>query len=112
MTVSQDGGVSIRAEAGTAVVHGTSLVDFGDTPSPETTVAVSGQIGITPTSHVRVSVQGDSMSFNNENDHLLFSRSVKLAAGIPVADVGFTIYAESDLALWTKRFRVRWSWWN
>ena len=109
MTITQTGGVSYIDDAGTTVVHGTAVLDFGDTPSPETTVDVTDQPGITPTSQVRISVQGDTMLNNDESDHLLLSQSVKINAGIPVADVGFTIYAKSDLALWTKRFRVRWS---
>lgn len=113
MTVSQGSGVSlVEVDPGTDVVHGTAMLDFGNTPGPETTVDVTGQTGITATAHVRVSMQGDTTTFNNEGDALLFSRSVKLAAGIPVAGVGFTIYAESDFALWSKAYRVRWSWWN
>ena len=112
MVVNQSGGVSYTDDFGTTVVHGTAVLDFGATPSPETTVDVTGQTGITPTSQVRISVQGDTMLNNDESDHLLFSQSVKINAGIPVADTGFTIYAKSDLALWTQRFRVRWSWWN
>lgn len=91
---------------------GTAILDFTDTPSFETEVVVMGQAGIQPTSHVRAEFQGDVMSGNNENDHILAGETIELVPGIPVSNVGFTIYARSDFAAWTKRFRVRWSWTN
>lgn len=99
-------------QAGAIVRNGTAILDFGDIPSPEASVAVTGLSGITPTSQVRISWQGDTMLNNNEADHLLAAASIKLTSGIPVQDTGFTVYADSNFALWTKRFRVRWTWWN
>lgn len=89
---------------------GTAVIDFGDTPSAEASVVVSGQTQILATSQVRVSMQVDTMLNNNADDHLLAALTMNFAAGAPVAGDGFTIYASSNFALWTKRFRLRWRW--
>lgn len=89
---------------------GSSVIDFGDTPAPEATVAVTGLTDIAVTSHVRAWFQADTMLSNDANDHILAAESLSLATSIPVAGSGFTIYVNSRFALWTKRFRVRWTW--
>lgn len=97
---------------GTPVVHDTALLDFGTIPTDFAFTVVTGQSGILPTSHVRVSMQGDVLTYNDENTHLLAAESIKLTAGIPVLNSGFTIYAQSLFGYWTMPLRVRWSWWN
>lgn len=104
--------MSTLGSPGTEVIEGTAILDFGDVPLSETSVDVVGQAGIAATSQVRVSLQADTMLNNSALDHLLAGQSFSLIAGTPVPGVGFTIYAASNFALWTKRFRVRWRWSN
>lgn len=94
------------------ISRGTAILDFGMVPSPEASIAVTGQDGILPTSHVHVAFQGDTDINNDENEHILAGQTLALSTGAPVAGQGFTIYAESSFALWTSQFTVRWSWWN
>lgn len=89
---------------------GTAVLDFGDVPAPEASVAVTGIPEIAATSQVRVWLQGDTMLSNSEEDHRLASESISFTSGAIVPGVGFTIYASSNFALWTKRFRVHWRW--
>lgn len=89
---------------------GIAILDFGDTPSEEASVVVTDQIGIDSTSSVRVWIQGDTMGSNNTDEHKLAAETISLFTDIPTPNVGFTIYAVSRFAMWTKRFRLRWSW--
>lgn len=89
---------------------GTAILDFGDVPGPAAQVDVTGQDGIQATSKIRAWFQNDTMLFNSIADHQLASASIGLTGGSIVPGVGFTIYADSSFALWTKRFRIRWRW--
>lgn len=89
---------------------GTVVLDYGDTPSPTASVDVAGQTGITPSSHVRVWFQGEVMSNNDAQAHLMAGALVRLTPSDPVADVGFTIYASNIGGLATGKFRVDWLW--
>lgn len=99
-------------QSGSIVRVGTAVIDFGDVPAIETAVSVIGQAGITSSSQIRISLQGDTTVGNGVEDHLLAATSIRLTAGTPVAGVGFDIHADSQFALWTKGFRVRWTWWD
>lgn len=101
---------NINGPAG--VSTGTALLEFGDTPSQEAAVVVTGQSGINASAKVQAWWQADTTTFNTADDHLLAASSVSLTSDIPVAGVGFTIHADSNFALWTKQFRVRWAWRN
>lgn len=93
---------------------GTATLNFGATPTYESSIDVTGQTQILATSKAQAWIQQDSMGagadYNSPADHLLASDSVKLTCGTPVPGVGFTIYASSRFALWTGKFRIRWSW--
>lgn len=89
---------------------GTAVIDFGNTPIDEASVDVIDQDFILATSQVRVSMQTDTMLNNTADDHLMAANSLSFTTGIPIAGVGFTIFAVSNFALWTKRFRVHWRW--
>lgn len=95
---------------GITVARDSALLDFGSQPAMEASTAVSGQLGITPTSHVRLSMQGDVVGDNGVDEHLLAAETVRLTAGIPILNSGFVIYGRSEFALWTGQLRVRWSW--
>lgn len=95
---------------GTLVRAGTATIDFGSTPGVEASVEVAGQAGILSNSQVRVSLQGDTMGTNTADDFILAAATVRFVTSAPTAGTGFTIYAISDFALWTSRFRVRWRW--
>lgn len=95
---------------GTTVHTGSAVIDFGDIPQAETAVEVTGQLGIALGSRVRCYIQNDVMGSNTAIDHVLAAECLRVFASIPTPDVGFTIYARSTFALWTKRFRIQWSW--
>lgn len=89
---------------------GTINIDFGDIPTAEGQVDVTGQTSILTTSHVRVWIQGASMSNNDEMEHLQAGAAIRFTASAPVAGVGFTIKAVSRFGLVTGKFRLQWSW--
>lgn len=95
---------------GTVTRSGTAVLDFGLTPSPEASVSVTGQTGITTASRVRVWFGGNTMSDNDATEHLMAGVLTKLTPSQPVADDGFTIYADNIGGLATGKFRLQWLW--
>lgn len=92
-------------------MSGTAALDFGDVPTPEASVDVTGIPEISATSRVVIWLQGgDAMSSNSEVDHRLAAESISFTAGAVVPGVGFPIYASSNFAFWTGRFRIHWRW--
>lgn len=86
------------------------MLNFGSVPAYEASIAVTGQVGILPTSHVRISLQGDTSGLNSDADYLLAAECLSFVSDKPLADVGFTISGLSNFALWTGPFRLRWRW--
>lgn len=80
---------------------GTATLDFGAAPGTNVvTATVTGQTGITTTSHVEAWIIGDATADHNAYEHLhIFPQRIGLACGDLVLDTGFTIYAETELRL-------------
>lgn len=95
---------------GTKAHVGTAVLDYGTTPAYEAQVDIAGQTGILPTSHVRVWFQGETMGSNSAQEHLMAGALVRLTPSDPIADVGFTIYADNVGGLATNKFRIDWLW--
>ena len=95
---------------GTLAYTGTSVLDFGDTPTDYASVDVTEQAGIASTSHVRVWFQGETMANNTPEDHILAGIFTRLVSTDPTPGVGFTIHCVSIIGRFTKRFRVAWLW--
>ena len=72
--------------------QGNILINFGATPSMEATVNVTGQTGILTTSCAESWIMEAVTSDNNTSNHRFGGVSFRFTCGIPVNDVGFTIY--------------------
>ena len=71
------------------------------------TVAVTGQTGITTSSHVEAWMMGDSTATHNAYEHAV--APIRLSCGSLVNNTGFTITAVTDWRL-TGTFTVHWVW--
>lgn len=89
---------------------GTAVLDYGSVPAAEAQVDVLAQAGILNTSRVRAWFSGNAMTSNGITEHLMAGALVRLTPGLPVADTGFTIYADNIGGLATGTFRVQWQW--
>ena len=80
---------------------GTATLNFGAAPGTNVaTATVTGQTGITTSSHAEAWIMGDSTSDHNAYEHLhIFPQRIGLACGDLVLNTGFTIYAETELRL-------------
>ena len=105
------GDTLVGAGGGAALTYGTATLDFGAFPgSNSASVAVTGQTGISATSHPLAWVgASDSVSTHTAADHRYFARFVGLSCDTPIAATGFTIYARSEHKL-QGQWVVRWSW--
>jgi hypothetical protein len=87
---------------------GTATLNFGSAPGTnvvETTV--TGQTGITTSSHVEAWLMGDSTAGHNAYEHAIVP--IKLSCGSLVNNTGFTITASSEWRL-TGTFTAHWVW--
>ena len=88
---------------------GTAVLDFGPAPgSSYATVVVSGQTGLTPTTHVEAWFQGDSTATHNDFEHLIAPITVRAGEIDSPAD-SFTLHATTTHRL-TGTFIVHWVW--
>lgn len=89
---------------------GTATIGFGAAPgSNEASVAVSGQASISATSSAEAFMMAEASSDHTADDAAYAAVWIALTCGVPVAGVGFTIYARSEYAF-TGHFVVRWVW--
>lgn len=88
---------------------GTATLDFGSSPTTDTSVVVTGQTVIALNSHCEAHLEYDSTADHSADEHLIVKRFLQLACGDIVAGTGFTIHALSDEPL-TGQFTVRWVW--
>jgi hypothetical protein len=90
--------------------QGTTILDFGATPSDTASVVVTGQTGIAGTSHVEAFFMADTTVDNGADEHEEADALCGLVCGSIVAGVGFTINAHALAALGTGTFTIRWVW--
>ena len=90
--------------------QGTILINFGATPSMEATVNVTGQTGILTTSCAESWIMEAVTSDNNASNHRFGGVSFRFTCGIPVNDVGFTIYVTATAGAATGEFKICWVW--
>lgn len=84
------------------------MLDFGSTPGTNVaTTTVTGQTGITASSHVEAWMMGDDTATHNAYEHLIVPLVVR--CGNIVAGSGFDIVASSELRL-NGTFTVHWVW--
>jgi hypothetical protein len=93
-----------------AITTGSATIDFGATPGPEASIAVTGQTLIKATSRPQAWIVGAITATNTDADHLMAGALLRLTCDVPTAGVGFTIYADSLGGLATGTFAVQWSW--
>jgi len=89
-------------------VSGVSVVDFGVNAAETSQIVVTGQSGITLSSHVRAWIMADSTAENDSVSHMLGSRLIDVVVGSLVNGVGFTLTAICDSRAIGK-FNVHWS---
>ena len=90
--------------------QGSAIVNFGATPSMEATTTVSGQTGILSTSKAESWIMEAVTSNNNASNHRFGGVSFRFTCGIPVNDVGFTIYVTCLAGAATGQFEICWVW--
>lgn len=86
--------------------QGQSTLDFGS-GSDAASLVVTGQGGISTASTIIPFMMADSTADHNAYEHVM--APIRLVCGDVVDDVGFTIFATSDVIL-TGTFIVRWQW--
>lgn len=91
------------------IISGISEIDFGSTPSSETTLAVTGQADILSTSTVHLTINARTTTDNTANDHEFAAIAIRLSATDITAGVGFTIKAYCLIGFVTGKFKVNWS---
>lgn len=90
--------------------QGTATLNFGATPSRETTVAVTGQTDILAGSHAEAFWMADTTGDNSADAHEQMADHCRLVCASVVAGTGFTIKATLMSGLATGQFSVRWVW--
>ena len=103
---------SLESATGTggAVTTGTTTIDFGTFPgSNEASVAVGGQPTITAFSSAQVQLVAAASGSHTANDAKYAATLIALTAQVPVAGLGFTIFARS-LYHMQGTYLVRWTW--
>lgn len=89
---------------------GTATLAWGAFPgSNESSVAVTGQTGITAGSHVEAWYMAETLGGKTANDHSYMAALSELSCGNIVAGTGFTIYGRSIEKL-QGSFTVHWVW--
>lgn len=87
---------------------GTAVLDFGSAPGTNVaTATVTGQSGITASSHAEAWLMGDGTATHNAYEHLIVPLVVR--CGNIVAGTGFDIVASSEYRL-NGTFTVHWVW--
>ena len=88
---------------------GTATLNFGSAAGGTNvvTVAVTGQTGITTSSHAEAWLMGDSTASHNDYEHSIVP--IKLTCGSLINNTGFTITAVSEWRL-TGTFTAHWVW--
>ena len=101
--------ISSGGPSSTNGVIGTATLDFGSTASNETSVVVTGQTGISATSHVEACIMlngsGDVLT-----DQKFANIAIKLACGEIVPGTGFTVRAYCTIGYVIGTFTVSWTW--
>src|SRR5690348_13208982 len=90
---------------------GTTVIDFGSisiATSNFTSVAVTGQTGITSGSYVEAWIRLTSTAEHSADEHMV--ESLKITAGNIVVGTGFTIYAEITNGAGYGTYNVNWVW--
>lgn len=90
--------------------QGNATLNFGSTPTEETSVAVTGQAGILAGSHVEAFFMRETAADNGVDEHEEAAALCPLVCGSIVAGTGFTIFAMPIAALGVGQFSVRWVW--
>ena len=88
---------------------GTAVIDFGSSSGGTNVVStdVTGQTGITTSSHVEAWLMGDTTAGHNSYEHAVVP--INLTCGNLINATGFTITAVSEWRL-TGTFTVHWVW--
>jgi hypothetical protein len=90
---------------------GTATISFGADPGSDVgSVVVTGQSGISSTSHVEAWIMGDTTATNTADDHELAQVLVRLVTRNVVADTGFTIIAYVQGGQISGDLKVHWVW--
>lgn len=91
---------------------GTATIDWGSFPGAnEASVAVTGQGGITTTSHVEAWYMEETLGAKTAADHGYAAMITSLSCGDISNGVGFTIYGKSPEKL-QGAFTIHWVWSN
>jgi len=90
---------------------GTATLDFGNAPGTNIVVTtITGQTGITLSSHVSAWIMGESTADHNEYEHSrILGRAVSVVCENIVNGVGFDIVGATELRL-TGLVAVHWVW--
>jgi hypothetical protein len=89
---------------------GTATINWGAFPGAnEASVTVTGQTGITGTSHAEAWYMSEVLGSKTANDHAYMATLSELSCGNIVAGTGFTIYGRSTEKL-QGSFTVHWVW--
>ena len=96
--------------AGAGGGSGSSFVNFGALPSgsADTSVAITGQSGITAASSVRAWIVAASSPEHDLEEHWV--EPLEICAGNIVAGVGFTVYAKTLVGVTYGRYSIQWAW--
>lgn len=90
--------------------QGTATLDFGASPSRETSVVVTGEAAIEADSHAEGFWMADATGDNDEDAHEHMADHCRLVVTDVIAGTGFTIKATLLSGLATGEFSVRWVW--
>lgn len=90
---------------------GSSIVDFGSTPTEIATLVVTGQAGILAGDNVEVYFQGNDFTGDHpaESHKWIFPTFIRPSWDDIVAGTGFTITLLSQFVM-TGQVKVRWVW--
>ena len=90
--------------------QGTSIVNFGSTPSVEATASVNGQTSILSTSCAESWIMEATTIDNNASNHRFGGVSFRFTCGIPINGNGFIIYVTCLAGAATGQFKICWVW--
>lgn len=110
---SPPGGNGAAASSTPSLTVGAAEVDFGATANDAATVAVTGQVGVIPSTTVMAWITGagsDTTPDNPQHAHELAAALISVTT-INIVTGGFTLSARCP-SLASGRFRVRWAWSN
>jgi hypothetical protein len=88
---------------------GTSTIDFGSTPTDNATILVTGQTGLTTSSHLEAFIQSaDTSTDNDAQSHRQFAYSAKLSCEY-VSDTSFYVNADLMIGLAMGTFKLHYA---